>query len=94
MYISEANAALSVAAIALLIAAWALISRPDSNSEANQTKSSLVIDQCYRTDSCGSAKLLDASLIERRGEERLLKATLQRGKILDPDNDNFPVEWG
>ena len=92
MYISKSKVVISLVAIVSLLAALFLFTRPDPNAD-NEIETDLVINQCYRTDSCESAKLLAITMIEQRADERLVKATLQRGSVVDPDNDNFSVKW-
>lgn len=78
---------LCIAAIAIY---W--LSKPKPVID-NDIESKLVIDQCYRPDSCSSSKLISVTLIEKRNEDRLVEASLLGGDIVDPDNDNFSVTW-
>lgn len=92
MQINGKTATVLLAVLGIAAATIYWLTRPAAVVDSD-IESKLVIDQCYRPDNCGSSKLASVSLLEKRNEERLVEATLLRGDIVDPDNDNFSVTW-
>lgn len=65
-------------------------------SAQSPSESSPLIDSCYHLDSCGFGKLLETNVVDRRGDDKLVKALVQWGEVENPtgtDSDESRIKW-